>query len=257
MNHGRKVQLLTLANHLSVMIGIGWIMIYGPIYYLLIGFGCYIIIGVLSANVAMHRYLSHRSFTTAPRKDKFLKWVSILCAFGSPVSWVALHRHHHATSDRHDDIQDPKRIGVVRSWLSLYPEVKINPRLIGDLIRDPTVKIIHSWYFRILLGLYALVFMVDPLLMVFMFCFPAVLCFHGAAAIGVIPHYRSLGYRVADTKDHSVNSVLASALSLGEGWHNYHHYKPGDHRHGHLPWEFDPSAWVIERFFKETSNRGC
>lgn len=256
MSHGRKVQYLTLLNHFIVIAGITWIFLYDQLWYLLIGIFAYLVIGVLSANVSMHRYISHRSFTTSPKKDKFLKYISILCGFGSPISWAALHRRHHATSDKDNDIQNPKVIGVLRSWISLYPDVKINPKLVGDLIRDPTVKFIHSNYFVILFSIYFIVFLIDPILMIFLLSFPAVLCFHGAAAIGVIPHYKQFGYRVVETADDSVNSILASLLSLGEGWHNYHHHKPTDHRHGHLFWEFDPNAWVIEKFFKESVLNG-
>jgi stearoyl-CoA desaturase (delta-9 desaturase) len=43
---------------------------------------------------------------------------------------------------------------------------------------------------------------------------------------------------------------LTSLISWGEGWHNYHHTKSKDYRHGHKWWELDPPAFFIERIFK-------
>lgn len=247
MNYGAKVQLLTLVNHLVLAIGIYYTSSWN---WLFLGVVMYLFVGLFAANISMHRYISHKSFETGPLREKFLKYVSILSCFGSPISWSALHRHHHEHSDTKKDIQNPKEIGAVKSWSSLYPNTNISPKLIGDLLRDKDIKFIHNNYFKIITFIYIILFLINPMLLIWGFVFPAVLSFHGAAAIGVIPHYSWAGYKVADSKDDSVNSPLASLLSLGEGWHNYHHYKPTDYRHGHKWWEIDQSAWIIEKFLK-------
>lgn len=247
MNYGTKVQLLTLINHIFLAIGIFYTTEWNWIW---LGIIMYIFTGLIAANISMHRYLSHKSFKTGPKRDKFLKYVSILACFGSPISWSALHRHHHAHSDTEKDIQNPKEIGALKSWSSLYPNTSISPRLVGDLLRDNDIKFIHNYYFRIVLAIYITLGLINPMILIWGFVFPAVLSFHGASAIGVIPHYKWFGYKVAESKDDSVNSPLASLLSLGEGWHNYHHHKPTDHRHGHKWWELDPSAWIIEKFLR-------
>jgi len=246
VSNSTKIQFLTLFNHLVLLTGMFYTHSWS---YLIIGIIIYVFVGLFSANIAMHRYLSHGSFSTTSGKDKFLKWISILACFGSPVSWCALHRHHHKHSDTENDIQNPKVIGALKSWASLYPRTKISPKLISDLLKDKDIKIIHKYYFKIIAALMLFWFVVDPLLLVWVFCFPAVLCFHGAATIGVIPHYKWTGYRVVESNDDSVNSPLASLLSLGEGWHNYHHHNSRDYRHGHEWWEIDPSAWIIEKVF--------
>tara|TARA_B100000212_G_scaffold278502_1_gene218164 strand:+ start:2876 stop:3622 length:747 start_codon:yes stop_codon:yes gene_type:complete len=247
MNHGRKVQALTLINHLVFLTGVWFTPNW---YYVLAGFLMYLFVGLISANISMHRYISHKSFETTPYKDKFLKYVSILACFGSPISWAALHRHHHKYSDTERDIQNPKEIGALRSWSSLYPEVKISPRMVVDLMKDKDSKFIHQHYFKFIMALATVWFVIDPMLLVWCFSFPAIMSFHGASTIGVIPHYEWAGYKVANTDDDSVNSPIASLLSLGEGWHNYHHSNSSDYRHGHKWWELDPSAFIIEKIFK-------
>jgi stearoyl-CoA desaturase (Delta-9 desaturase) len=34
-------------------------------------------------------------------------------------------------------------------------------------------------------------------------------------------------------------------LTLGEGYHNYHHEFQHDYRNGVKPWQFDPTKWLI------------
>ena len=250
MNYGTKVQLLNLYNHVIGISGLIYIFMteqYNWLWFILIG---YLFIGLFGANISMHRYLSHKSFQTGKLRDVFLKYVSILCCFGSPISWCALHRHHHAHSDTEHDIQNPKLIGKIKSWFALYPDVNIKPKLISDLLRDKHIKVIHKHYFKIIFTISILLILVNPLFYIFAWIIPAVLCFHGAAAIGVIPHLERMGYRVTNTKDDSVNSPLASLLSLGEGWHNYHHAYPHHYRQGTKWWELDPSAFIIEKLFK-------
>jgi len=97
-----------------------------------------------------------------------------------------------------------------------------------------------------LLVLHVGIFLVHPLLPLFALSIPAVGCFHGVSAIGVIPHLPWSGYRTHNSADDSRNSPLASLLSLGEGWHNNHHAFPSRYFHGEKWWEVDPSRWIIE-----------
>lgn len=253
MSYGTKVQFLTLLHHVALITGLTIIVIQAEYFYLLIGFISYLIIGIFGANIGMHRYLCHRSFKTSFLKDKFLKYSTIFVGWGSPISWCALHRHHHAHSDTDKDIQSPKKIGSLHSWFSLYPTTNVNPKLIIDLMRDGDIQFIHKNYFKIVITIYTIVAIYNPLLATFLFSMPAALCFHGAAAIGVLTHLEKFGYKVTNWNDDSVNSPLASLISLGEGWHNYHHSKPNDHRHGYGKLELDPSAFIIEKFLRTDS----
>lgn len=249
MKQGTKLQILNIYNHSVAIIGVIFIVNTQQYNWLWIGLLSYFLIGIFSANISMHRYLSHKSFKTGKIRDIFLKYISILCCFGSPISWCALHRHHHAHSDTDNDIQNPKVIGKLKSWFAIYPNVNIKPKLVGDLLQDSHIKFIHKNYFKIIIVTSLCLVIINPLFYIFAFVVPAVLCFHGAAAIGVIPHLKSMGYKIIQTKDDSVNSPLASILSLGEGWHNYHHAYPHKYQQGTKWWEIDPSAFFIKHLF--------
>jgi fatty-acid desaturase len=104
-----------------------------------------------------------------------------------------------------------------------------------------------------LLGYAFILYLINPILGIFAFSFPAACCYQAAGAFAVIPHSKKFGgYLVVEQRNHdtSYNSILASLLSWGEGWHNYHHTKSKDYRHGHKWWELDPPAFFIERIFK-------
>lgn len=252
LTHARKIQLLALVNHVIAIAGI-WYAISTSNYYLLLTAAvATVFITIVSVNIALHRFISHNSFKTGYWRSKFLIYISIISAFGSPVSWAAMHRYHHAKSGSVDDNQSPKNIGYLRAWFTLYSSVTIPTTMIRDVIKNSDYMLIHRHYFKLLAGYLVILYLINPVLPVFLFCLPAALCYQAAGAFAVIPHTSRFGYKVLPSlrDDDAVNSPLASVLSLGEGWHNYHHSRPGDHRQGHGKWELDPPAWVIEKFFK-------
>jgi stearoyl-CoA desaturase (delta-9 desaturase) len=41
------------------------------------------------------------------------------------------------------------------------------------------------------------------------------------------------------------NGIVA-LITLGEGYHNFHHQFPGDYRNGVRAWHFDPTKWIVK-----------
>lgn len=233
-------------NHLIAIVGLYFIFSTAS-WGLLVAALCLGLITDLIANISLHRYLSHKSFKTGKLRDIFLRYSSIYTGLGSPIMWVIAHRQHHADSDTSDDYQNPRIIGKFRSWFTIYPKTSFRSAYGKDVIRCKHNRFIHKYYFKIQAALYISLFLINPWLPVVVMAIPMIMTFHGAAAIGVLTH--TWGYRVIDSKDKSTNNWVASILSCGEGWHNYHHSRPGDYRHGHQWWEIDPPAWIIEKVF--------
>ena len=252
MDHAKKIQLLALVNHIVAVGGLWYAFSNSAWIWIGTALAACVFVAIVSVNIGLHRYVSHRSFETGPKRKKFLLYSSVVAAFGSPVSWAAMHRYHHAKSGSPGDNQSPKNIGYLRAWLTLYDHINVPTTMLRDVLRDTDCKRIHQHYFKLLFGYVLLLLLINPWLVVFVFSIPAAFCYQAAGAFAVIPHSSKFGYKVLPSagNDDSVNSPLASLLSLGEGWHNYHHTRPGDYRHGHSWWELDPPAWVIERFFK-------
>jgi stearoyl-CoA desaturase (delta-9 desaturase) len=75
-----------------------------------------------------------------------------------------------------------------------------------------------------------------------------VLLWHGTFAINSVMHV--FGRRVFATTDDSRNSFLLALVTMGEGWHNNHHWAQGSAAQGFRWWEVDASfylLWIGER----------
>jgi len=251
LNTTTKFRLLHMFTHTAAFIGLFWMFTTGAYIWALIALIAFLYIGIVGVNVALHRYYSHRSFKT----DSFREWVLLVSSFlpmlGSPIAWGSVHVYHHMTTDTDKDPHSPKNAGKFGSWFTIWPKMNIPIGVVKKLSKDKRVVFLHRHYFKLVILYILILFIINPLLVPFLFALPAVGCFHGAAAIGVIPHLSGLGgYRNHDTKDNSYNSWIAWVLSLGEVWHNNHHHRAGNWRSGEKWWELDPPAFVIKHFFK-------
>jgi stearoyl-CoA desaturase (delta-9 desaturase) len=246
----QKFRLLHLFTHTATIIGLIWLVLTGNYAWLILSFVAFLFAGIFGVNIALHRYFSHSSFKT----NKFWDWFLLISSFfpmlGSPAAWGSVHVYHHIHSDTDKDPHSPKNAGKFGSWFTLWPEMKIPLSIFKHFARDKRILFLHRHYFKLIVAYVVALGIINPLLIPFLFAIPAVGCFHGAAAIAVLPHLNIGGYRNHNTTDNSHNNVLAWILSLGEGWHNNHHHNSRNYRHGEKWWEIDPSAFIIKHFIK-------
>ena len=66
---------------------------------------------------------------------------------------------------------------------------------------------------------------------------------HITRAVNSITHL--FGYRNYDTEENSRNNWLVAFLTVGEGWHNNHHYDPAGASVQHRWWEWDITYYEI------------
>ena len=70
-----------------------------------------------------------------------------------------------------------------------------------------------------------------------------VVLFHGTCTINSLSHlFGTSPYKTGDT---SRNNFLLALITLGEGWHNNHHYYQGSTRQGFRWWQIDVSYYVL------------
>ena len=67
--------------------------------------------GMFGNNIALHRLYSHRSFTTSRPKEIFLALSTIFLGSNGPITYCAIHRHHHVHSDNPRDPHSPVQSG--------------------------------------------------------------------------------------------------------------------------------------------------
>jgi stearoyl-CoA desaturase (delta-9 desaturase) len=246
-----KFRILHLLTHGLALFGFFWLLRTGDLRWAGIAFIFFLYAGIFGVNIALHRYFAHHSFETNRAGYWLLLVSSILPMLGSPTAWGSIHRFHHTHSDSEVDPHNPNTIGVLRSWFTAWPDVTMPLSVFRSFNRDKNVAFLHRHFFTIAFSYAAILALIDWRLAVFVFAIPAVGCYHGAAAIAVIPHMTGWGgYKNHETEDNSHNNFIAWVFSLGEGWHNNHHAKPNNYRHGEKWWELDPSAFIIKHFLK-------
>lgn len=243
-----KFRILHILNHIVGFIAVYLALVNQEYFWFLASFLVFLWVGIVGVNVSLHRYYSHRSFKTTKFKELVLLISSVPTSLGSPAMWCSIHRMHHANSDTNKDPHNPVN-GVFKTWFGFWPNQTIPKRFIAPFLSSPSLKFVHKHYFLINFFILFFLVLIDIKLAGFLYCLPAVGCFHGAQSIGVLPH--KWGYRNYNSNDESRNNWLASILALGEGWHNNHHANPGRWWQGEKWWEFDPPAFMIKHFFKE------
>lgn len=203
-----------------------------------------------------HRYFSHRAFETG-RITRFVMAV-LGCTAGQrgPIWWAAHHREHHLTADTSDDPHSPGHRGVLFShtlWFLTRGSFDINERRVQDWLKYPELRMLEKldWLPFVLLGAgcYALGVFLEAhyphlgtsgaQMFVWGFFVSTVVLYHATYSINSIAH--RFGKRRFPTKDQSRNNFWIALITLGEGWHNNHHFYPASARQGFRWWELDLS----------------
>ena len=223
------------------------------IAYALLGF---YVLGIFGNTIGFHRYLTHQSF----KVNKFWHNVFIVLGSmtgqGSPLSWTALHLHHHRNSDTEKDVHSPIH-GFWNSVILWQIRGKfdtkgfIAPR---SLYKDKLVRFIHDNYLKCYWGIGLLLFILDPYIFLFFFCLGGyTLMFVVDNISNYAFHTNKFGYTNYETRDNSRNVPLISYITLGAGWHNNHHKFPARYRFGEQN-EIDIGARIIELIRSDVSN---
>jgi len=243
MSFNLQIRLFQLFVQLMGVYSLYYMITTGDYFWILVVIPAYILLGPVGIGLVLHRLLTHRTFTTYKWLENLLSFFSVFCTLGPTITWVGLHRYHHANSDTELDPHSPKH-GKFRAWTGIgwtIPQIPL--RYVKDLMKNPFQRFILDHYFKILILTILLVTMINPILVLFLYFLPCALAFHGVNAINVFGH--TLGYRNYNTDDNSTNNLIVHALTW-DGLHNNHHASPGDWNNKMHWWEFDPLAGIIK-----------
>lgn len=195
-----------------------------------------------------HRYFSHRAFKTNRVFQFALAWLAQMSMQKGALWWASNHRHHHRFSDTPDDIHSPVRKGFWWShvgWIlsSRYDET--NYGAIKDFARYPELVWLNKYHLVPSLTGLAATWLVGGLDgFVWAGVIPTVLLWHGTFTINSLSHI--FGKRRYLTTDTSRNNWLLALLTMGEGWHNNHHYHQNTANQGWFWWEVDLSFYALK-----------
>jgi stearoyl-CoA desaturase (delta-9 desaturase) len=219
------------------------------------------VVRMFGITAGYHRYFSHRSFKTSRHFQFVFALLGASAAQQGPLWWAAHHRYHHKHPDTESDIHSPVVHGFWWShvgWLLCPRYKKTKTELVPDLAKFRELRFINRFYWLppALLAVSLFLFGAalgrwcpgagtsGPQMLVWGFVVSTVLLYHGTFTVNSLAHV--FGRRRFDTKDNSRNSFLISFITLGEGWHNNHHFFPASERQGFRWWEFDISHYVLK-----------
>jgi stearoyl-CoA desaturase (delta-9 desaturase) len=81
-------------------------------------------------------------------------------------------------------------------------------------------------------------------MLVWGFFVSTVVLLHATLCINSLAH--TIGRRRYDTDDESRNSLFLALITLGEGWHNNHHFCMTATRQGFYWWEIDVTYYMLK-----------
>lgn len=211
-----------------------------------------------------HRYFSHRTFKTSRFFQFILAFMAETSMQKGVLWWGAHHRSHHRHSDTPKDPHSMKLYGFWYShmgWLFGGEFRKTKLAVIGDFAKYKELVWLNKYYVVPPLCLAAVVIVSGGIVnggsinatfslnggvstLVVGFFLSTVILYHGTFSINSLMH--KFGKARYDTGDESRNSVWLALLTLGEGWHNNHHYYQASVRQGFFWWEIDITYYILK-----------
>jgi len=212
-------------------------------------------LGGLGTTVCFHRALSHKTVKLHPVARDVLVFLAMMNGSGSPLSWVANHRLHHAKSDTPEDISSPRIGGFWWSHLRWLWQAGAAP--VAKYCKELNTPAYRKWT-RLQIPLFALAFFIGvpfglffaapsgghaathPVLAAMFWLGPIrlVWALHAQCFVNSICHLRP-GVPMGEPTARNVPWLGVMHAFQGEQWHQNHHDRPGSARLGYQPGQLD------------------
>ncbi len=224
---------------------ISWTIFLGIMMFLLCG---------ISMTAGYHRLFTHRAYACRGAVKFFFLCFGAASVQNAVLKWAADHRRHHEFTD---SARDPYTIKNGFWWAHIgwiiEKELPFDPSdpIVADLAKDRLVMFQYRWYL--------------PLAVFFGALFPTAIAalwsdtmggflvggaarlmleYHSIFSVNSFAH--TFGSQKYTTRSSARDSWWVSLITLGEGYHNYHHRFPRDFRNGVCWWQFDPGKWFVQ-----------
>ncbi|KAB8256624.1 hypothetical protein BDV32DRAFT_128798 [Aspergillus pseudonomiae] len=208
----------------------------------------------LGITAGYHRFWAHRCYKATLPLRIYLAAAGAGAGQGSIRWWSRGHRSHHRYTDTEKDPYSAQK-GFWYSHIG-WMVLKQNPKRIGrtdvtDLDADAVVVWQHTNYIKSALFMCLVFptlvcglgwgdwlggFVYGGILRVF-FIQQATFCVNSLA------HW--IGEQPFDDRNSPRDHVITAFVTLGEGYHNFHHEFPSDYRNAIEWWQYDPTKWSI------------
>jgi stearoyl-CoA desaturase (delta-9 desaturase) len=233
-----------LAVHLVAIAGVAWLgwswrglglavlLYYGRMFFVTAGY---------------HRYFAHRSFKTSRVMQFLFAFAAMSSSQKGVLWWAGHHRTHHKFSDKEGDVHSVLRDGFLwghLGWIFSKKFEETDTDKIKDFAKYPELRWLDRWWVVPPATLAIVLFLVGgPFMLVWGFFVSTSILWHGTFTINSLSHmFGSRRYAIADN---SKNSAILALITMGEGWHNNHHYYQRSVRQGFYWWEVDATYYLL------------
>ncbi|KAJ2438460.1 stearoyl-CoA 9-desaturase [Coemansia sp. RSA 2440] len=213
----------------------------------------YLISG-LGITAGYHRLWAHTAYSATYPLQVFLALAGAAAVQGSIFWWARDHRVHHRYTDTFRDPYNALE-GFWHSHIG-WMLVKKDRRRLGyadtsDLKTDPVIRWQHKYYPLLVLTFGVFI----PILIAgfgwgdwrggffYAVVLRMVLLHHATFCINSLAH--TIGRRSYDDVQTARDSWVTALVTMGEGYHNFHHQFPNDYRNAIRFYQYDPTKWFI------------
>lgn len=241
--------------HLScfavVWVGVSWVAVLAALtlYWL----------RMFAITAFYHRYFAHKSFKTSRWLQAVFAVIGASATQRGPLWWAAHHRQHHRHADQNGDPHSPRQ-GFLWShmgWFLSRKHFRADYALVPELTRYPELRWLDRFDITVPVLLAVSLFFIGEWLaaswpelgtsgwqlLVWGYFISTVVLIHATLLINSLAH--RMGKQRYAIKDDSRNNFWLALLTLGEGWHNNHHYHAASARQGFYWWEIDISYYLL------------
>jgi stearoyl-CoA desaturase (Delta-9 desaturase) len=218
-----------------------WMLVLLVVMYALVG---------LSICAGYHRYFSHKTYECAPAVQAFYAVFGAMAAQSTILDWCSGHRRHHRHVDEDWDPYNIKRGFWWSHILWIFEKYDPSHDNVPDLLRNPVVRWQYRWTNWLMIGGgFGIPTFIGWL------CGDAwagllwggfarvVVCHHTTFFVNSAAHH--FGSQSFDHEVSARDNWIVALLTLGEGYHSFHHRFPGDYRNGIRWYQWDPAKWFI------------
>lgn len=202
---------------------------------------------MFAITAGFHRYFAHRTFKLGRVSQFLLAFLGQTSAQKGVLWWAAHHRHHHRWSDTPRDIHSPTQRGFWWShmgWILSPDYEETNFKAVPDLAKYPELVWLNkNMYLPTILYALGMWLAFSWTGLFWGYFLSTVLLWHGTFSINSVMHV--FGRKVFETADTSRNSFVMALVTMGEGWHNNHHYYQSSASQGFRWWQVDATHYLI------------
>ena len=215
-----------------------WLLLCVAMYYM----------RMFGTTAGYHRYFSHKTYKTSRIFQFMLALLGTLAVQKGVLWWSSIHRDHHRYSDEAGDPHSP-RAGVYWSHMGWILTDKFRKRdyerNIKDFNKYPELRLLDRFHIVPVIAFASIIWLIGGWgALIWGFFLSTTLLWHGTFMVNSITHI--FGRVRFDVGDDSKNNALVALATMGEGWHNNHHFHQASVRQGWYWWEIDVTYYLLK-----------